>query len=115
MAGRHGPPHRASSTSTTRPNERVIAIDKANGDYKGQFRLAGSQPGWEDLRGDGRDHRRSTPRPDTLTWLSKDGVQQATLEAVPDVIPVATPIAIGIRRPGQDPQADEEALTVAAS
>ena len=34
-----------------KPNDRVIAIDKANGDYKGQYRLAGSQPGWDDLRG----------------------------------------------------------------
>ena len=53
--------------------------------------------------------------PDTLIWLSKDGVQQAVLEAVPDVVPVrdADPDRRS-RRPGQDPEAHEEALTVAA-
>jgi hypothetical protein len=84
-------------------NERVIAIDKANGDYKGQFRLAGSQPGWDDLRAmavtAGIDDA-----PDTLTWLSKDGVQQAALEAVPDVVPVATPIPSPSAAPAKTPK-----------
>ncbi len=69
-------------------NDRIIAVDKANGDYKGQFRLAGGQPGWDDLRGmavtTGIDGA-----PDTLLWASANGVQQAALEAVPDE--VATP------------------------
>ena len=114
--GRHGPPDRRGLRRTTSPTSRVIAIDKANGDYKGQYRLAGSAARL------GRPARRwpsppaSTTTPDTLMWLSKDGVQQAVLEAVPDVAPVAS--ADADRHPpspDQDPEADQEALTGGAS
>jgi hypothetical protein len=71
-----------------KPSGRVIAIDKANGDYKGQYRPAGNVPDWADIRAiavtPGVDDG-----PATLMWLSKDGVHQSLLEAVADVAPVA--------------------------
>ena len=74
------------------PNSRIVAIDKANGDYKGQYRLVGDQPGWEDLRGmaitSGIDQT-----PDSLTWISKDGVHQATLVAADAVTASPSPSA----------------------
>jgi hypothetical protein len=66
-----------------KPNARIVAWDKASGDYVGQYRPVGGPKEWEDLRGiyvipgieDG---------PATLVWLSKGGVHQALLEAATD-------------------------------
>ena len=38
-------------------NGRLIALDKANGTYRAQYRLAGGLQDWSDLRGDGRRAR----------------------------------------------------------
>jgi hypothetical protein len=71
-----------------KPSGRMIAIDKANGDYKGQYRPAGNTPEWSDVRAiavtPGVDDG-----PAILMWLSKDGVHQALLEAVADVAPAS--------------------------
>ncbi len=73
-------------------NARIVAIDKANGDFKGQYRLAGDQPGWDDLRGMAVVPGIDTAA-DTLLWISKDGVHQAVLEAVADgSSPSASPV-----------------------
>ena len=75
-----------------RPNTRVVALDKKDGTYLAQYRLAGGVKDWSDLRGmyiiAGIEDA-----PATMVWLSKDGVHQAVLEAVPDVPPKATPSA----------------------
>jgi hypothetical protein len=63
-----------------KPNARIVAWDKASGDYVGQYRPVGGPKEWQDLRGmyvipgieDG---------PATLVWLTKGGVHQALLEA----------------------------------
>jgi hypothetical protein len=69
-------------------NERIIAIDKAKGDYIEQYRLAGGVDGWEDIRGMyvvlGTDDA-----PATLLWATKDAVYSSILEAVPDVVPAS--------------------------
>ena len=71
-----------------KPSGRMIAIDKANGDYKGQYRPAGNTPEWSDVRAiavtPGVDDG-----PAILMWLSKDGVHQALLEAVAVVAPAS--------------------------
>ncbi len=71
-----------------KPNGRIVAIDKANGDYKGQYRPAGTAPEWSDVRAiaitPGVDDG-----PATLLWLSKDAVHQTLLEAVDDVAPAS--------------------------
>ena len=65
------------------PNARLVAYDKANGDYVGQYRLAGDANGWTGLRGlyvlPGAEEV-----PPTVIWLSKSGVHQAILTAVRD-------------------------------
>ena len=71
-------------------NERVVALTKIDGKYVAQYRLAGGAPDWSDLRAmyiiPGVD-----TEPSTLVWLSRDGVHQAILVAVPDSGPAASP------------------------
>jgi hypothetical protein len=73
-----------------KPNRRVIALAKVDGKYIAQYRLAGNAPGWDDMRAmyiiPGVD-----PEPSTLVWMSRDGVHQAILVAVPYVGPVVVP------------------------
>ena len=69
-----------------KPNERIVAIDKTDGTYKGQYRLAGGVDGWDDMRSfyvvPGVDEA-----PAQLVWISRDGLHQSSLEAVADVAP----------------------------
>jgi len=73
-----------------KPNARIVALDKADGSYKAQYRLAGGADGWSDLRAfyvvPG-----VADAPATVVWVSADGLQQAVLEAVPDVPPRQSP------------------------
>ena len=73
-----------------RPNARVVALEKKDGTYLAQYRLAGGVKDWSDLRGmyiiAGIEQA-----PSTMVWLAKDGVHQAVLEAVPDVPPEVAP------------------------
>jgi hypothetical protein len=75
-----------------RPNARVIALDKTDGSYRAQYRLAGGAQDWSDLRAmyivPGIEEA-----PPTLYWLSLNAVHAAVLEAVPDVAPRPTPSA----------------------
>ena len=75
-----------------KPNARIVAIDKTDGSYKAQYRLAGGIDGWDDLRSfyvvPGVDEA-----PAQLVWISDDGLHQSSLEAVPDVAPSASPSA----------------------
>ncbi|HEV8403112.1 MAG TPA: hypothetical protein VGQ31_08765 [Candidatus Limnocylindrales bacterium] len=86
-----GPARRQGSIfGYDKPNARVVALSKTDGSYQEQYRLAGGAKGWSDLRGfyiipgsgDG---------PATLVWLSKDGVNQAILVAVPDTAASSSP------------------------
>jgi hypothetical protein len=73
-----------------RPNARIVALDKTDGSYRAQYRLAGGATDWSDFRAmyivPGIEEG-----PPTVVWLSLDAVHQAVLEAVPDVAPKATP------------------------
>jgi hypothetical protein len=75
-----------------KPNARIVAVDKTNGDYKGQFRLAGGVDGWDDMRAFAVNAG-SEDTPPSVVWLSKDAVHQSVLEPVPDEAPAATPSA----------------------
>ena len=61
-------------------NQRVVALSKVNGSYIQQYRLAGGDDGWSDLRswyiepGVGGE-------PDAIVWVSKDAVHRAILAA----------------------------------
>jgi hypothetical protein len=65
-------------------NARVVAYDKAKGTFVEQYRLAGGNPGWADVRGMYVILGAEQGAPATLLWATKDGVMAATLEAVPD-------------------------------
>jgi len=73
-----------------KPNARIVALDKSDGTYQAQYRLAGGADGWDDLRAfyvvPGL-----AEAPATVVWVSSDGLQQAVLEAVPDVAPRLSP------------------------
>jgi hypothetical protein len=78
-----------------RRNERIVAVDKADGHYLAQYRLADGADGWEDMRGfyvvpPGED----VDAPPQIVWISRNGVNRATLEAVTDE-PTASPGASG--------------------
>jgi hypothetical protein len=62
------------------PNERVAALLKLNGNYIGQFRLAGGDDGWADLRG-WYVEPGIGGEPEAIVWISKTGVHRAILEA----------------------------------
>jgi hypothetical protein len=72
-----------------RPNNRIIALDKVDGTYRAQYRLAGGAQDWSDLRAmyivSGAEGE-----PSTVTWMSRDAVHQTVLVAVPDVPPPST-------------------------
>jgi hypothetical protein len=71
------------------PNRRVIAFEKATGDYVEQYRLAGADPAWADMRGmfvrPGLDGD-----PAVLYWASPTGVYESVLTPVADT-PAASP------------------------
>ncbi len=75
-----------------RRNDRVLAYDKAGGEYLAQYRIAGDSPAWEDLRAlyivPGVDDA-----PATLVWLGEDRIGEAVLVAVSDDAPRTTPTA----------------------
>jgi hypothetical protein len=74
-----------------KPNARVVALSKVDGSFRAQYRLAGGFPEWSDLRAmyiiPGAEGE-----PATLVWITRDGVNQAILVAVPDR-PQASPSA----------------------
>ena len=88
-----------------RANARVVALDKAKGTFIEQYRLAGGNPGWQDVRGMYVGLGAGPEAPATLLWATKDGVYSAVLEAVPDPGPGASgspaPSASGV--PGSRP------------
>jgi hypothetical protein len=87
-------------------NARLIEYDKATGNYVAQYRLAGADDGWQDLRSfyvvPGVE-----AGPATLVWLSGSAVHQALLEAAPEVnaVPSASPGASGSAKPSTKPSA----------
>jgi hypothetical protein len=61
-------------------NQRVIALSKVTGAYIAQYRLAGGDMGWSDLRG-WYIEPGVGGEPDAIVWISKDTVHRAVLEA----------------------------------
>jgi hypothetical protein len=61
-------------------NRRAVAMAKLNGNFEEQYRLAGGDPAWSDLRGwyvqAGADGA-----PDVLMWISKTALHRVVLEA----------------------------------
>ncbi len=74
-------------------NGRVVAFDKATGAFLEQYRLAGANPAFGDVRGMAVVLGPAPDAPSTLIWATKDAVLSAVLEAVPD--PASDPGAAG--------------------
>jgi hypothetical protein len=67
-----------------RENARIVALDKANGEYREQYRLAGGNDAWDDLRGMYVVLSSEEDGPATLVWATRDGVYSSILEAASD-------------------------------
>jgi hypothetical protein len=65
-------------------NRRVVAFDKKDGGYLGQYLLAGDDPAWSGLRGFEVLPRADAEAPATMWWISSTGLHSAVLEAAPD-------------------------------
>ena len=65
-------------------SRRVIGLDKAKGTFVEQYRLAGGNPAWADVRGMYVIQGPEAGAPATLVWATKDRVMSAVLEAIPD-------------------------------
>ena len=70
---------------------RIVEYDKANGDYRAQYRLAAGSEGWEDVRGiyalPGVEEA-----PPTVYWVTATGFHEALLQPVSDTAaPSASP------------------------
>jgi len=66
-----------------RANARIVAVDKADGSFREQYRLPAGNAGWEDLRAmyviDGADDV-----PPMLFWISRDVLHRSVLATLPD-------------------------------
>jgi hypothetical protein len=75
-----------------KPNDRIVALDKSNGHYLAQYRLADTPKDWSDIRAmyviAGTEDQ-----PAILFWASHDSINQAALVPVPDegAAPSASP------------------------
>jgi hypothetical protein len=66
-----------------RANARIVAVDKADGSFREQYRLPAGNAGWEDLRAmyvvDGAEDV-----PPMLFWISSDVLHRSVLAPLPD-------------------------------
>ena len=72
-----------------RRNSRIIELDKADGTFRAQYRLAGGIDGWDDIRGMYIAPPEEAEGPTSLVWISADSVHQVVLEPVEDVAPAS--------------------------
>ncbi len=65
-------------------NDRVIAYEKESGDYVRQYRLAGGNTGWANLRAmyvvEGIENQ-----PGTLWWIDGSSVRTSVLDSISDI------------------------------
>ncbi|MEW6224318.1 MAG: hypothetical protein AB1627_06785 [Chloroflexota bacterium] len=96
-------------------NQRVVAFSKANGDFVAQYRLAGGDEAWRNLRDLVVLPATDATTAPTLWWISANGLHSASLEAVPDepapspsasasASPEATPAPTPTKKPRKTPK-----------
>jgi hypothetical protein len=77
-----------------RENARIVAIDKADGSFREQYRLPTDNEGWADLRSmyvvDGADDL-----PPVLFWISADILHRSVLSPIEDGAASPSPGASG--------------------
>ncbi len=68
-----------------------MAFNKSDGEYLGQYQLAGGDEGWSDLKGLDVLPTADADAPSTMWWISSDGLHSALLEEAPEETPTASP------------------------
>jgi hypothetical protein len=90
-------------------NARIVALDKSKGkkNYIEQYRLAGDDPGWKDLRDLVALPPIDLSQPGTIWWIGADGLNQSILTAVSDAAstPSTSPSGSPSRSPSASPSA----------
>ena len=74
-----------------RANHRIVAFNKENGDYLGQYQLTGDSDAWSDLQGLDVLPTADAEAPSTLWWISSNGLNSALLEEAPEETPTVSP------------------------
>jgi hypothetical protein len=82
-----------------RTNHRIVAFDKGDGDYMGQYMLEANNPAWSGLRDFVVLPGADADAPNTVWWISDNGLHSAVLEQAEG--PAATPTP----GPGASPSA----------
>jgi hypothetical protein len=82
-------------------NQRVVAFFKASGEYVEQYRLAGEARDWADARG-WYVEPGIADAPDTIVWITAQGIRQAVLEPVTSEPGPSTSPAAGSLLPGSE-------------
>jgi hypothetical protein len=87
-----------------RENARVVAFDKATGDYRSQYRLAGSDPAWQDLEGMVIMPGADADAPATMWWIDSGALHTSTLVEAAEPGPTASPSASPTAEPTATPK-----------
>ena len=64
-------------------NHRVVAFNKSDGEYLGQYQLAGGDEAWSDLQGLDVLPIADADAPSTMWWISSNGLQQRAARGGP--------------------------------
>jgi hypothetical protein len=87
-----------------RVNARLLAFDKATGDYDSQYRLAGDNPAWEDLQGMVIMPGADAEAPKLMWWIDSTGLHTTTLVEAEAPSPTASPSATPSAEPTATPK-----------
>jgi hypothetical protein len=87
-----------------RENARLVAFDKATGDYRAQFRLVGSDPAWQDLEGMVIMPGADADAPATMWWIDSSALHTSTLVEAAEPGPTASPSASPTAEPTATPK-----------
>jgi hypothetical protein len=72
-------------------NHRVVAFNKSDGEFLGQYQLVGGNDAWSDLQGLDVLPTADAEAPSTMWWISSNGLHSALLEEAPEETPTASP------------------------
>jgi serine/threonine protein phosphatase PrpC len=72
-------------------NHRIVAFNKADGTYVGQYMLVGNDDAWAHLNDFVVLPTADPAVPPTLWWISDNGINSALLQAAPEANPSASP------------------------
>jgi hypothetical protein len=85
-------------------NHRIVAFNKSDGKYLGQYRLEGEDTSWSDLKGIDVLPTAQADAPPTLWWISDKGLNSALMEQAEAPTPSASPGASPSAKPAVTPK-----------